>query len=635
MKNIIRIFVFVILSGWFFASCDSYLDVVPDNLATIDHAFTDRNQTEKFLYTLYSYLPRIGYLTTEGRFDDLTWTGRSALIAPGVSGGNCAPLLALRNGNNANNPYCDNWEGRNGGTPLFQAIRNCNIFLEKIDDVRDLDTYEKVRWVAEANFLKAYFHFLLLQQYGPIPIIDVNLPVSAADEDVMVERLPVDQVFDYIIDLIDEAMLELPPKIEDVAIELGRITQPAALAIKAKIAVTAASPQFNGNTTTYASFKNSRGQPFFGDYNHEKWARAVVACKQAIDSCRHAGHDLYQYVGETDMSFETKKILQPGRIFTDKWNKERIWSMTWHLGGWVLDESLIPPLTANHNIFCRSNVNPTLKAAEMFYTKNGVPIDEDRFYDYDNRYETVLTANADRLFVQTAVQTARLHLNREYRFYGSIAFDGGWWYGLGRYKEDEQWAVNTRNGGASGQRGMERFSCTAFYIKKLSNIECTYNNTAYASLRTDYPILRLADLYLLYAEALNEYLDAPNGEVWDYVNLVRDRAGLESVQDSWTYYAKDPDRFTTKTGMRDIIRRERSIELMFEGHRLFDLRRWNIATSELTGPIRGWNYMESSVEDFYQAVPVNNLLFIDRDMLTPIRTGELIKNRNLVQNPGW
>ena len=637
MKNTIRIFVLIILSGCFSASCDSYLDVVPDNIATIDHAFTDRNQAEKYLHTVYSYLPKIGLVMVEGRYDDLTWQGRTAIATAGYGGGNICPLVALRDGNRASDPYCNNWDGTQQGTPLFQAIRDCNIFLEKIGDVRDLQIYEKSRWIAEAKFLKAYYHFLLLQQYGPIPIVDVNLDVWADESEVMVERLPVDVVFDYIFRLMDESMFDLPEKIEDVALEMGRISLPAALAVKAKIAVTAASPQFNGNNITYASFVNSKGQPFFSAYSHEKWERAVAACKQAVDSCVNAGHGLYEYAGETDMSEETKKIVQSGRIFTEKWNKEKIWSMVWVAPSSLvpLEEATTPALHTDHASYCRQSVNPTMKAVEMFYSKNGVPIEEDRFYDYDNRYETALTTAADNRFVQPGVVTAQLHLNREYRFYGSIAFDGGWWFGRSRYDENNQWPVNTKNGNMSGQRGLERYSCTAFYIRKLSNIESTFSGTAIVPVRSDYPILRLADLYLLYAEALNEYLDAPNQEVWDYVNLVRERAGLETVQYAWTNFAKTPDKYTTQPGMRDIIRRERTIELMFEGHRLFDLRRWNIATTELTGPVRGWNYMQGATEDFYQLFTVENILFTDRDMLAPIRTSELVKNRNLIQNPGW
>lgn len=629
MKNLIRTLVFILGLGCFFVSCDSYVDVVPDNIATIDNAFTDRNQAEKFLYTCYSYLDRIDHTSSEGRYDDLTWSGRTVIYG----GPTPYQYWILRDGNRASNPYLNTWNGANGGMPLFQAIRNCNILLERIDEVRDLDPFEKIRWIAEAKFLKAYYHFQLAQQYGPIPIVDVNLPVTASQEEVMVERVPVDVVFNYIIGLLDEAATDLPLKIEDVAIEMGRVTQAAALAVKAKVAVTAASPLFNGNTT-YEAFKNGQGQPMFGTYDHEKWTRAAAACKQAIDTCHRAGHVLYQYVNP-ELSEETRKIVQVSRIFNDKWNKEHVWAMSWMSQNGYLEEVTIPVLHSNHAQWARGVINPTMKAAEMFYSKNGVPIEEDRFYDYENRYSVVSTTSADSKFAQTGIQTAQLHLNREYRFYGSIAFDGGLWYGLGKYSENDQWFVGTKSGSISGQRSMERFSCSAFYIKKLSNIESSWNNQTFVHVRHDYPIIRLADLYLLYAEALNESLSAPNEEVWEYVNLVRLRAGLETVQDSWTKYAKTGDKYTTQSGMRDIIRRERSIELMFEGHRLFDLRRWNRAPIELTGPVQGWNYLESKAEDFYQVFTIDNVRFTDRDVLAPILNSELTKNYNLVQNPGW
>jgi hypothetical protein len=145
----------------------------------------------------------------------------------------------------------------------------------------------------------------------------------------------------------------------------------------------------------------------------------------------------------------------------------------------------------------------------------------------------------------------------------------------------------------------------------------------------------MADLYLLYAEALNEWLETPNEEVYEYVNLVRQRAGLENVQDAWTKYAKNPDKYKSKAGMQDIIHRERSIELAFEGQRFWDIRRWNKATTELTGPVKGWNYMGNNADDFYQIITVDNVVFTDRDVLWPIRTAELVININMVQSPGW
>ena len=631
MKNTIRLFVLSILFGCFSASCDSYLDVVPDNIATIDHAFTNRYQAEKFLFTLYSYLPRMGHGAVEGRFDDYTWTGNGPANLQ-----NFYPYFLLRDGNNVSSPFCNGWHGYQGGIPTFIAIRKCNVLFEKIDQVKDLQPIEKNRWIAEAKFLKAYYHFLLLQQYGPIPIIDVNLPISAENEEAMVERLPVEVVFDYIIGLIDEAMPYLPNKIDDISVEMGRVTQAAALAVKAKVAVTAASPLFNGNAT-YASFKNRHGQRLMGEYNREKWAKAVEACKQAIDSCHHAGFGLYEYLPESTMSDETQKIVQVSRVFNDKWNKEHVWSMVWATQS--IDYWTAPILHIDHSNYGRGYINPTMKAVEQFYSKNGVPIEEDKFFDYERRYETVLTTVADNKFVQPGVLTAQLHLNREYRFYGSIAFDGGWWYGLGRYNENDQWPVNAKSGDIAGQRGPERYSCTSYFIKKLINILSSFSGNTYVFVRSDYPLLRMADLYLLYAEALNEYYDKPgddpDGDVWHYVNLVRERAGLETVQDAWINYAKDTEKYTTQSGMRDIIRRERNIELMFEGYRLFDVRRWDIATSELDGPVRGWNYLGSTPEEFYQIITVDNVEFTDRDVLSPIPTSELIRNRNLIQNPGW
>lgn len=621
MKRKINIFVLIILSGCAFISCDSYLDLVPDNIPTMDHAFTDRVQAEKFLYTLYSSLPAIGRPDyKDGLFDDLAWRDW------GLYGSTFQPYLMLREGNRTDSPYCNYWEG-NG---FYKAIRNCNIFLEKIDQTRDLAPFEKNRWIAETKFLKAIFHYFLLEQYGPIPIINVNLPINASEEEMMVERLPVDEVFEYIYRLIDEAVPFLPDKILNIASEMGRLTQPAALAMKAKIAVTAASPLFNGNS--YPSFNNSMGQPFFSEYDHEKWAEAIDACKLAIDACHAAGHGLYEY-NKSNLSNETNKIVQVGRIITDKWNKEHIWSFT-HDYSSVQDYTMVA-LTPELSIRFRSSINPTMKALELFYSNNGVPLEEDKFYDYPNRYEMVETTNDDLKFVQAGKQTAKLHLNREYRFYGSIAFDAGWWYGFGRTNENDQWPVNTKNGEVSGPKTTVVYSFSGCYIKKLTNIENAISGTSFIYNKFDYPVMRMADLYLLYAEALNEYMETPGDEVYEYVNLVRRRAGLGTVQDSWRNFSNNPDKYTTRQGMREIIRRERGIEMAFEGQRLYDLRRWKTAMNELTGYVKGWNSFGTTTEEFYQVLNNDYVQFTDRDLFSPIPLSEMIKNPKLRQNPGW
>lgn len=162
-----------------------------------------------------------------------------------------------------------------------------------------------------------------------------------------------------------------------------------------------------------------------------------------------------------------------------------------------------------------------------------------------------------------------------------------------------------------------------------------YSNTVYLDKRWDFPIFRLADLYLLYAEALNETLDAPNTEVFRYVDMIRQRAGLEGVEKSWRENSRFPSKFETKEGMRNIIQTERTIELAFEGHRYYDIRRWKTAIDQFNQPVRGWNIEGETDADFYRPTTLVNLNYNLKDVFWPIKQYELSVNRNLVQNVGW
>src|SRR5690606_38950108 len=135
---------------------------------------------------------------------------------------------------NTNGPRLNYWNGTNAGTPLWIAISQCNIFLEHIGAVPDMPEEEILRWAAEVNALKAYYHFFLLRMYGPIPIMRENIPISASGHEVRVERRPVDDVFDYIVELFDEVIVVLRNEVYDEKTELGRITTPIAVALQAK-----------------------------------------------------------------------------------------------------------------------------------------------------------------------------------------------------------------------------------------------------------------------------------------------------------------------------------------------------------------------------------------------------------------
>src|SRR5690606_2165218 len=236
---IITVALVLILSA---GSC-KYLDVVPDSVATIDDAFVDRNSAEKFLATCYNYLPNFGdpWVNPGIGAGDEVWFNEE------IVGSDFNSAWIARGFQNETNPHLNFWDGQQRGKNLYQGIRDCNIFLEEIDKASDLEPAEKKRWVAEVKFLKAYYHFWLFKSYGPIPIIRENLPIYTNTEDVKVYRDPVDDVVNYIVELIDEAAVDLPPLLFSEALEYGRITLPVALAIKARVLVTAASPLFNGN----------------------------------------------------------------------------------------------------------------------------------------------------------------------------------------------------------------------------------------------------------------------------------------------------------------------------------------------------------------------------------------------------
>ena len=227
-------------------SC-SYLDVVPDKIGTIDNSFTNRNEAEKYLNTCYSYIPG-----NDSPYNNVALMGADELWSyyPLTPYNDFGPWKIALGRQNVNDPLCNMWY------VYYRGIRDCNIFLENVSDmskVGDLTPSMRKRWLAEVKFLKAYYHFCLFRMYGPIVIADDNLPISATPEEVRKKREPVDKVVQYIVDLLDECLEDLPRVISNKGSELGRVTQIANLTLKARLLVTAASPLFNGNKD-YANY---------------------------------------------------------------------------------------------------------------------------------------------------------------------------------------------------------------------------------------------------------------------------------------------------------------------------------------------------------------------------------------------
>jgi hypothetical protein len=617
-----------------------YLDVVPDNVATIDHAFSDRYTAERYLATCYWYLPR-----------SADPNNNPAYMGSGEFMSNrermTASLFIARGTQSAADHQINLWGGGNGGHNLWNGIRDCNIFLENIQKVNDLTLGEKNRWIAEVKFLKAYYHFYLLRYYGPIHIMDQNLDVASETDVVRMVRLPIDECFGYVTELMTEIIQsEHLPMISDrPRQELGRITQPIAKAIFAKVMVTWASPLFNGNNE-YAHFKNAEGNAFFSqNKNQERWDLAAQACKDAIDAATQVGHRLF----ETELLTTTNELSEDSRFqlafrsaLSERWNPEIIWGNSNSSMNGNFQRNMIPHLQPVNGSVTAVWYSPTMNLAELFYTENGVPIEEDVEYDYANRYLTTINTPAVKPYnVRDGGLTANMHYGRENRFYASFGFDRGKWYNLVGERNWVARDVDAPNIAArfneySSMYNPFEYSATGYFAKKLVSVHSGF--VAQHDFRAEnypYPEIRLADLYLLYAEALNETMTQPDHRVFEYIDAVRARAGLKGIVESWSQHSSRSSKYTTQAGMREIIQRERAIELAMEGSHYWDTRRWKTAIRELNRPLKGWNVLKQDAAEYYEVKVLFNQKFSHRDYFAPIPEYEIVRNPALIQNPGW
>ncbi|WP_026327582.1 MULTISPECIES: RagB/SusD family nutrient uptake outer membrane protein [Proteiniphilum] len=638
--------IFVIACLMIFPACNNYLDIVPDDgMATLETAFTMRSTAIRYLYTCY------GFLTSEGHLDndhgymsgDELWSIYDRRESNGYWGGTM--FNVARGFQNATNPYGNDWNG------IYEGIRCCNILIENVETVPDLPEWEKLQWIAEAKFLKAWFHFHLMRKWGPIPLIKENLPITASTEEVRVYRDPMEECFDYVIQLLDEAMVDLPLNVQSRD-ELGRITKPIAASVKAKIMVYAASPLFNNNTDQ-ATLVDKRGTKLFktdktAEEIKARWDAAVVACGNAIDLCEEANMELFTHQSRVRVNDTIRQELDLRNAITEKWNSEIIWANTHTSLGANRNLQMVssPNLQWDQypdmpNLY--NHIQPPLKVAEMFYTNKGIPIENDLEWNGVNPYNLRVGDNTHRWYLRRDYTTVELNFNREPRFYAWMGFDGGLWYGQKPEVNDpipgDLFWVACRAGGAQQKKGYDWGPVTGYYLKKVIHYQNRQTSaTGYDAITYPWPMMRLSDLYLLYAEAINES-EGPNGahssDMFHYIDAVRSRAGLPGVKEAWDEYSNSPGRYNTEAGMRQIIHRERLIELAFEGQRFWDLRRWKEAPAEYEKGIYGFKVTASRPEDYYQKILLAEQNFALKDYFWPIQTSLIEQNPNLVQNIGW
>lgn len=638
MKKLYRYIVCIGVAA-FMGSCD-YLEVVPDNVATIDNAFADRYTAEKYLATCYWGMPKsAGWNENPGMFGSLEMIFNTEdRNAGGMKFG-----LGVDSPTDAVINY---WGSTATGVrSLYAGIRECNTFVDNIVNVKDLNEYEKRRMIAEAKMIKAYMHFYLLTYYGPICPLRENTPVNESTQGVRVYREKVDDCFAYVLELLDEVIESkgLPMTLQNPTSEMGRFTMPAAYMLRAKALVYWASPLFNGNTD-YNSFVDHNGEPFFNQtYDASRWEAAAAACKEAVAICEEAGIRLYQtsdYVATKELSEEMMRVQTLRGVVSDRWNCELVWGNSSYPVNSGLQNQCMPYLEQPTSLNNGTKMSVPFATVDLFYSNNGVPIEEDKDYDYVGRFNVRTGDEEHKYYIQKGEQTAAMNFDREPRFYSTLGFDRGKWYG-NSYKnmpDDDAECLYPKNrfGEFSSVANPGNYNATGYWPKKLVSINSSFRDPNQVTWETyPYPDMRYADLLLMCAEALNESKGAPDAEVYGYIDQVRERAGLEGVAESWQKHSNQPDKPSTKVGMREIIQRERKIELACEGAYYWDSRRWKTAQKEQNRLIQGWNVKATGVVDYYTVTTVYTQKFAFKNYFAPIPEADIIRNPQLCQNPGW
>lgn len=603
-----KIYFIILFMGMSFImpGCSKYLDIVPDERPTEKDAFNDIYAAEKFLYSCYAPIPnpRFG----QGSLDLFT-------ADEIVSAFEHESFAQFPKGQfTASNPVISYW------ATLYKGIRQCYILLENVDSTPGLSDANKALYKAEAKFLVGYYHFLLARMYGPVIIqtgvADIEMPSSDYPK-----RATYEESVEFIVSILDEAASELPAK-HTSSSAYGRATSIAAKSIKARLLLYAASPLFNGGgekASFYGSFKDKDGvQLIPTTYDAGKWKRAADAAKEAIAAAEAAGHTLYTYNSSVGSELPADPVEKDLRFtFVDKNSPEIIWADTRKENAYMFQNKSTPFVEGNS----WNGIAPTLTMVESFYTENGLPIDKDPAFDFEDRYKIANGPNGT---------TLSLNLHREPRFNAWISYHNSYYEVirgtekqiLMKYRRDD-------NGGIKGRSN--NYSPTG-YLNKKGVSPLLVQQQLGVTEHYPWPVVRLAELYLNYAEALIES-GGDFATAKQYIDKVRTRAGIPTVDAAWANLGGA----NNKERLREIVRQERTIELYLENHRFWDLRRWAIAEPYLGVKAKGMNIQGVTDEEFFQVEEVvfPRVFRSPAFYLMPIPIGEINKNENLLQNPGY
>ncbi|UVQ15426.1 RagB/SusD family nutrient uptake outer membrane protein [Bacteroides fragilis] len=628
MKKQNSIYTLLIALLCFVSSCD-YLgvsDQLAGGLQNTEQVFDNVSYTKRWYANVFAGIPDYSGINSVnvGAFKN-PWTGMCDELVVGY--GNSSKY------NNSDRNAANMGFHRYGD--CYKYIRQANIFLQKAHPIMTTGTQgdqlledELTQMKANVRFMRAFYHYLLFEQYGPIILVKDKIYNATEDQDV--PRNTVDEVIEYIDSELTAVASELTqePIFEDKDYRAWP-TKGVALAVRAKLWLYAASPLLNGGYREALSVTNPDGTRLFPDYDAGKWEKALAACKDFIDYAEAGRYELYkEYKDDNGAVIDPDKSVY--NLF-QKYTHEIIWATAnndWGgMNGDAFDRRIAPRCEKNG----LGSTGVTRELVDAFYMKDGFPVSATAYLPQSTLYQeegygTYKDQNDNFSKKYTNVTVSNRYLNREPRFYNTVFFNG------------RQWPVSCNqvlfyNGGNSGvQEGQA--TLTGYMLFKRFNRSVSLTNPGVASQFRPSIIFRLADFYLMYAEAANE-VNPNDARVLKYLNLVRERAGLPDIE------TLNPAIRGNQELQRAAIQRERQIELATEGQRYFDVRRWMIADKNgegrQNGYVHGMNVRGESndKEDFNRIVEASQIVFNRKMYLYPMPDSEMRKTKNLVQNPGW
>lgn len=596
----------------------SYFDTVPDDIIKVDDIFKSRVQSEQWLAGLYGSLPDIWAIHPAKTY-------LYSLM--------CDELDASQWGNPTANTGSMTASANNlSGKGYYEKIRLATTFLLKIDGNQEIKVLPNgpqliQQYKGEARFLRAYYYWIMMKEMGPVVIVNPNVIAETSNTN-QIPRSTWDSCVTFVLTEMEQAKSDVQMNDYTVgttdisALQTGRINKIIVAAVESQIQLYHASPLFNGNTEL-ADFKNLDGKILFNQtYDASRWQKAADAAKAAIDVAEANGKALYK-VADAD-PFKAA-FLSCRNLFWDGAKTEGVWLMprsAYLLGstadGWEVNASPRSIQGGGYN-----GMGVVQNLVDDFRMSDGKDITSSSTYN-----ENTYNAPATTYYV---AGTNTMYTNREPRFYVDITFNGA-----------VNPAVTAANVGATNNSRVEFFktgssgvggnarNCPKTGYTARKNINPTFFVGGTITYRPAM-VIRLAELYLNYAEALNESSTGDRTAMLTYLNRVRNRGGLPSLAD------------LGQAEMRKQIRLERRIELCFEtGNRYFDVRRWKVPNQQgfnQGGDFYGMNMNAgASLSDpaYHVRTKAFNRTVWDRRMyFLPYGQDEMDRNKQLVQFPGY